>query len=185
MFKDDYEDPNNNYKLLDFVDVAFATAVFPHRLKVHENLNPGSIVQIWTLIDGAFILLHERPYKACSRAVTSLNTAEFRFDPEKIPKKRIKMIRLMMEQTENWYFSELDSMELIGTLQPPSVNPNSDEPASAESISGNTDLKEASSPLAELPDELIVHIMECMKIKEAVQFSSTCSRFRKCFRRSK
>jgi len=119
------------YQSDDYIDVRFEKAVFPWSIAIYETFNPGGLVRILALLEpssndddvsdqiplpgGRWITLWENDDVTTS---TRMMTSSRMFAPVlKEAKFRSRILRLEFRHSNLEYYTEIDAVELTGTLQ--------------------------------------------------------------------
>lgn len=96
----------------DYIDLAFDKAVYPIRVSIYEIYNPGSVVRIWAKDSGTkWSLLWSGPPQ-------TVPPQSRIFSPPLQPCNfKTSMLRLEFNHSQLNYYTELDAVLLIGTVE--------------------------------------------------------------------
>ncbi|XP_072038828.1 F-box/LRR-repeat protein 4-like [Amphiura filiformis] len=106
----------------DFIDVSFEKAVYPTAVKIYQNYHPGAIIEIYarevitknpinpSASNIRWHLIWSGPPQTFTEAKAVIHSAEF-----KGLSFKTDFIRLVLHHSHLDYYTELDSIELVGT----------------------------------------------------------------------
>ena len=104
----------------NFIDVKFDHAVFPFRIHVYETYNPGGLASIWAgdCLGGWQLLWSEAPQtRRGSNSAVSQQPRQFS-PPIQTTDFATKLLRLEFDSSALSYYTEIDAVCLLGTLDP-------------------------------------------------------------------
>lgn len=90
----------------------------------------------------------------------------------------VRLLRVEMDQTDNWYYSELDAIEMVGVWDNSSDSPSTPNEKESRIQKDNFECDEESAFLDKLPVELIHNIMRKLNLNDKLAFSSTSKKLR-------
>ena len=104
----------------NFIDVKFDHAVFPFRIHVYETYNPGGLVAIWAGdCLGGWQLLWSESSQARRGSHSAVSQQPRQFSPPiQTTDFATKLLRLEFDSTSLSYYTEIDAVCLLGTLDP-------------------------------------------------------------------
>ena len=103
----------------NFIDVKFEHAVYPFRIHIYETYNPGGLVALWAGdCQGTWKLLWDSSLSPTVQGqVTSQQPRQFS-PPIQATDFATKQLRLEFDQSHLQYYTEIDAVCLLGTLDP-------------------------------------------------------------------
>ena len=108
--------PKNHSRGSNFIDVKFDIAVYPFRIHVYETYNPGGVFSIWAGDScGGWKLLWRKQEQSHTPVVNQPRQFCPPIQPTDFP---TKLLRLEFDSAELSYYTEIDAVCLLGTLDP-------------------------------------------------------------------
>jgi len=102
----------------NFVDIKYEHAVYPIRIHIYETFNPGGVSGIWAgNCRGDWKLLWDTSMTTSPQQVVSQRPRIFS-PPLQQANFITKLIRIEFNQTALSYYTEIDAVALLGTLEP-------------------------------------------------------------------
>jgi len=102
----------------NFVDMKYEHAVYPIRIHIYETFNPGGVSGIWAgNCRGDWKLLWDTSMTSSPQEVVSQRPRIFS-PPLQQANFITKLIRIEFNQTDLSYYTEIDAVALLGTLEP-------------------------------------------------------------------
>jgi len=102
----------------NFVDIKYEHAVYPIRIHIYETFNPGGVVGIWAgNCRGDWKLLWDPCMTSTPQQVVSQRPRIFS-PPLQQTHFITKLIRIEFDQRKLPYYTEIDAVALLGTLEP-------------------------------------------------------------------
>eukprot|EP00088_Acartia_fossae_P021172 TRINITY_DN22663_c0_g1_i11.p1 TRINITY_DN22663_c0_g1~~TRINITY_DN22663_c0_g1_i11.p1 ORF type:complete len:601 (-),score=50.87 TRINITY_DN22663_c0_g1_i11:588-2390(-) len=107
-----------NPRASNFVDIKYEHAVYPIRIHIYETFNPGGVSGIWAgNCRGDWKLLWDTTMTSTPQQVVSQRPRIFS-PPLQQTHFITKLIRIEFDQSELPYYTEIDAVALLGTLEP-------------------------------------------------------------------
>ena len=106
----------NQVRGSNFIDVKFDLAVYPFRIHVYETYNPGGLASIWAGdCRGGWKLL----WSKCQSSMSPIVNQPRQFSPPiQATDFSTKLLRLEFDADNLSYYTEIDAVCLLGTLDP-------------------------------------------------------------------
>jgi len=103
----------------NFIDIKFEHAVYPFRIHIYETYNPGGLVALWAGdCQGTWKLLWDSCLSPIAGGqITSQQPRQFS-PPIQATDFATKQLRLEFDQTHLQYYTEIDAVSMLGTLDP-------------------------------------------------------------------
>ena len=120
------------------------------------------------------------PYDRCPRSRRESRMLELELEEAS---EAVDTLRIELDQTENWYYSEIDAVKLVGFTAKKPESEGSGEVAAAASMT-TVYTKGPYCHMDGLPEEIVVRIMEDSSLCGAANLSATSKRYRDIFLRS-
>ena len=103
----------------NFIDVKFAHAVYPFRIHVYETYNPGGLAAIWAGdCQGRWKLLWSKSLSPSSSSQPVSQQPRQFSPPIQATDFATKLLRLEFDAESLSYYTEIDAVCLLGTLDP-------------------------------------------------------------------
>ncbi|XP_071803527.1 F-box/LRR-repeat protein 4-like [Asterias amurensis] len=181
----------------DFVDLLYAEKVYPTEVRIYETYHPGAVVQIFAcelyMNQNGQMVNHDVRWQLLWSGEPQLSSDARIFSP---PLKKVKfaanLIRLVFHHLHLNYYTELDAVELVGTVSEHDDGTDLDavyaSHLQALSISpqDGTDVEVLSAGITTdngyfdlLPGELIQLIFGDLELPDLCRVAATCKLFKK------
>jgi len=110
----------NQSRANNFIDVKFEHAVFPFRIHIYETYNPGGLVALWAGdCQGTWKLLWDSSLSSPTVQGQATSQQPRQFSPPiQATDFATKQLRLEFDQTHLQYYTEIDAVCMLGTLDP-------------------------------------------------------------------
>merc|ERR1719290_306383 len=103
----------------NFIDIKYEHAVYPFRIHIYETYNPGGVVAIWAGdCRGRWKLLWDSSLSATSHPSPATEQPRVFSPPLRPTTFATRQLRLEFDQTQLHYYTEVDAVALLGTLDP-------------------------------------------------------------------
>lgn len=124
VFRTPYPSPKpTQSRAANFIDVKFEHAVYPFRIHIYETYNPGGLVALWAGdCQGTWKLLWDATLSPVAGGQFATHQPR-QFSPPINPTDfPTKQLRLEFDQTDLPYYTEIDAVSMVGTLDPISLS---------------------------------------------------------------
>jgi hypothetical protein len=96
--------------------------------------------------------------------------------PLKEPSSKVTRLRMVTDQTENWYYSEIEAAEMVG--RPSAHTDLSTKPTEKETVYDHV------CHIDRIPEEVVVNILEMLRQRELLSFCRVSRRCRSLCQKS-